>query len=108
MSLIEDLVKELPKAIQEMVRAHLVTITKMNIDETKELITQLISRHYEDAYQTLNDRLSPEERLKEQGRLNTMIEVYNKQNANRMDMWRNFFIALITIGLMRIEDKVIE
>jgi len=107
MPLIEDIIKSLPEAIQAMVRAHLVTIAKMTIEETQEWVTQVIGRHYEGAYQTLNDRLSPAEHIIEQGRLNMMIEVYNKQNAVRADMWRNFFIALITIGLMRIEDEVI-
>jgi hypothetical protein len=107
MPLINDIIDRLPEAIQEMVWAHSVTIAKMEFEEKQEWIAQILGRHWNGAYQTLNDKLLPSERIIEQERLNRMVVAYNKENKAQADMWREFFLALIAIGMQRFEDEIV-
>jgi len=107
MPLLDDVIKNLPEAIREMVRAHLKTVILMELEQRREWLAQILGEHWNGAYQTLNASLSPSERILEQERLNRMIIAYNKENKAQADMWRNFFLALISIGMTRLEDEII-
>jgi hypothetical protein len=108
MALIDDLIKDLPAEIQEMVRVHLVTVTRMKADELIQWIQQITARHYNGAYRSLNDKMLPEERLAEQIRLNDMIEAYNRENKKQLEMWLTFFNTLLTILIQKGMAEIIE
>ena len=107
MALIDDLIHELPKEIREMVRAHLRIIVAMELDELRQWLAQIGGQHWNGAYQTLNQRMTPEERIVEQDRLNALIAYYNKENKIQADMWRNFFYVLIAIAIQSVSDEII-
>ena len=107
MSLIDDLIERLPESLREMVRAHIKAVLMMEFEESQQWLMQVLSSGWNNAYQALNDKLSPAERIVEQERLNQMIADYNKENKCRADMWREFFLALITLGMQKLEGEII-
>ena len=107
MALIDDIIKELPKEIREMVRAHMRIVAAMKLEELRQWIEQIAGSNYTDAYQSLNNRMTPEERVIEQVRLNNMIAAYNKENKAQVDMWRNFFYSLIAILIQSTKEEIV-
>lgn len=107
MALIDDLVKELPKEIRGMVRAHIRIVAAMKMDELQQWLQQIAGKHYQGAYLSLNERMTPDERITEQERLNEMIAAYNIQNKAQSDMWRNFFYALIAVLIQSTNEEIV-
>jgi len=107
MPTIDDIIKKLPDEIQEMVRAHIVTVVTMKLNESQEFINMLMMRHFNGAYQMLNDRMLPADRLTEQVRLNRMMVEMNIENKAAGDMWRSFFAALVSIAIQNTSKKLI-
>ena len=108
MALIDELIEDMPKEIQDMVRTHLTIVTRMGAEELIEWVKQITGRHWQGAYQSLNDKMKPEERVAEQERLNALIAAYNVQNKARSDMWIAFFNALIAALIRRGMQEIIE
>ena len=104
---LDKLIEKLPKEIREMVRVHLKTVITLEFEEQQGFINRLLTGHYFGAYEMLNKRLRPAERINEQERLNELIEHYNRSNAAKMQMWRDFFRALLAIALQQLQDKII-
>ena len=108
MTRIDDIINDLPEEIQDIVRIHMVIVTRMTALQLTEWVKQITGRHYTGAYQSLNDRMTPEERLAEQNRLNELISYYNKENKQQVDMWRDFFNTLIAILIQKGVNEIIE
>lgn len=106
MGLIDDLVEKLPEHFRELVRVHLVTMARLTFEEKQGWLMLLYDHRWKYAYQSLNDRLSPSERIGEQERLNKMMVEYNQGNSEKLKMWSDFYSALVAIGISRVSEEI--
>lgn len=107
MPLIDDMVKKVPEEFRDMVRAHLVTLARLKIDEAQDWFVLLYDHRWKRAYEILNEKLTATERIGEQGRLNKMMEGYNQGNAEKLKMWSDFFSALLAIAITKASEEII-
>lgn len=95
MALIEDLLEKIPERFHELAKAHLPILVNMADELILEWIDLILAGDYQKAYEITNNKMTAEERIAEQRRLNELYELYNKETAEIKFALFEFFQQLL-------------
>jgi hypothetical protein len=103
MSKIDTLISKLPKELQKIARRYLPMFVTAGEDEVKEWIGYIAAGNWRHAYAFTLCRMTTDQALAEQRRLNDVLLALNDDNAQLGDakraMVREVLLALFSLGL---------
>ena len=101
----EELIQKIPEEFQELARAHLPLFNKMSDEELMSWIGYLIAGDYMKAYEIAGKKMSLDERIQEQKRLNQLLKDISISMRDREEVMAKFFKQLLMIIISSIRWK---
>ena len=108
MMLIEDVIKKLPKMFQALARAHLKALTKLSLIEVTAWTMLMLEGDYEQAHKSLIAFMDTSDLIEDTKALKSLLSRFNRRSKAEADMWRNFFLTILTILLSSIEEEIVD
>lgn len=102
---LEDLIQKLPEIYQELARTHIKLLINLTYDELEVWTKLMLEGDYEQAQANLIKQMSTQEAIDDTTAIKNIMKELNKEAKAQADTWREFFLQIILIGLLRLKEE---
>lgn len=95
----EDILKKLPKEIQDLIRPYIPLLEEMTVTEIGDWIVMMVDESWRVGYAALVKRMGVDGQVNEVKRLNSVLRAFNKENAGLVYAQKQIIHHLVKIAL---------
>lgn len=106
MSVIDDLIKRLPDEFQELAQRYMPILVNMTFDELEQWVGLLAEGNWQKAYQNVVVKMSIDESVAEQKRINELLQKLNEENADKLAMDKDIVRQILLIALFMLRSEI--
>ena len=108
MSRLSELIQTLPEHLREIAERFLPMFEDIAEQEIEDWVTLVVNGRWEEAYRFAIRKLTMEELIAEQERLNATLAFLNMENAALIEVQREFvrelLMAILTLGIAAVKE----